>query len=134
MLWAAPCSGVRTHHLSVTLRVVGGQTCEDESQSLAVGAGLEGATLRRDLLRSLNHIRAAVGRLPGAWRVEREAQAGDLSASPPFYLLPWRDSLLHTWGCSGRPGEGLPAGLAHRKLLSPAWPCWFLVPDVSVTE
>ena len=36
---------------------------------------------------SLNHIGAAMGRLPGAWRAEREAHASDLSAPPPFDLL-----------------------------------------------
>ena len=28
-----------------------------------------------------------MGRLPGAWRAEREAHASDLSAPPPFDLL-----------------------------------------------
>lgn len=84
----------------------GGQPCAEERLSLEEGAGLKGATLGWDLPGSLNHIGAAMGRLPGAWRVEREAQAGDLSASPPFDLLASLERLLHTWGCGRRPREG----------------------------
>lgn len=84
----------------------GGRPCAEERLSLEEGAGLEGATLGWDLPGSLNHIGAAMGRLSGAWRVEREAQAGDLSASPFFDLLASLERLLHTWGCGRRPREG----------------------------
>lgn len=90
---SAPCSVVCVCHLCTTVMYVcivggggGGQPYADESLSLAEGAGLEGATLGWVLPGSLNHIGAAMGRLPGAWRTEREAQPGDLSASLPFDL------------------------------------------------
>lgn len=70
-----------------------------------------------------------MGRLPGAWRAEREAHASDLSAPPPFDLLASLERLpppplgAVAAGLEG----GLPAGLGlwglltlgcRRKLLS----------------
>lgn len=83
---------------------------------MPMNAGVWQRGLGWDLPGSLKHVGAAVGRLPGAWRVEREAQAGDLSASPSFdLLLPWRDALLHTWAAAG----GQARGLSCMALLAP---------------
>lgn len=87
----------------------GRQLWEDENLSLAEGAGLERATLGWDLPESLNHIGAAMGRLPGAWRTEREAQAVIYRLLLLLIsLLPWRDSLLHTWAAAGGLARGSP--------------------------
>lgn len=69
---------------------------------------------------SLNHIRAAMGRLPGAWRAEREAHASDLSAPPPFDLLASLERLPPPpLGAVARGLEGgLPAGLGLWGLLT----------------
>lgn len=87
------------------------ETHVGDSLSLAEGPGNGWKELHwaGTSLESLNHIGAAVGRLPGAWR---EGGRHMLVIEPLLLLLicllPWRDSLLRTWGLQR---EGWPGGL-----------------------